>query len=86
MTWQDACRTYPNQWLLIEALEAYSKEQYRILEAIAVLNHFADSQEAFKQYKVLHHTNRNKEYYVVHTSQENLNIPEVQWLGIRGAA
>jgi ribosomal protein S8 len=86
MIWQDIREAYSNQWLLIEATKAYSDKQKRILEDIVVVNTYIDSREAFKQYQVLHHTNRSKEYYVVHTSHEVLEIPEVQWLGIRGVA
>jgi hypothetical protein len=85
MTWQDVRKVYPNQWLLIEAIGASSHHQQRLLENIAVLEPFEDSRQAFKHYQALHKANREREYYVVHTSNEQLKISEVQWLGIRGS-
>jgi hypothetical protein len=84
MTWQHVRTTYPNQWLLIEAIQARSENQRRVLEDIAVLSPYKDSREAFRHYQTLHRSNREREYYVVHTGHEVLDIPEVQWLGIRG--
>lgn len=86
MTWHDIRKTYPNQWLLVEALQAKSRNQHRVLEDIAVLSPYTDSRQAFKDYQTLHKANRGREYYVVHTSNETLDITEVAWLGIRGDA
>ncbi len=86
MTWHDIRKTYPDQWLLIEALVARSQNEQRLLEDVAVLSQFADSREVFKHYQTLHKANREREYYVVHTSNETLSIGEVEWLGVRGSA
>jgi hypothetical protein len=85
MTWHEVRSTYPDRWLLIEALLAKSQQDQRLLEDVAVLGQFLDSREAFKSYQTLHKAHREREYYVVHTSNESLAIREVQWLGIRGA-
>ncbi|RYD03276.1 hypothetical protein N752_20810 [Desulforamulus aquiferis] len=41
MTWEEVKKTYPNQWLLIEAIEAHTEENKRIVNQIAVINIFA---------------------------------------------
>lgn len=40
MTWEEVKKIYPNQWLLIEAIEAHTQEDKRIVNQIAVINNF----------------------------------------------
>ena len=85
MQWSEIRRHYPNQWLLIEAIEARSEADQRIVDDIAVLATFPDSVTAMKRYAGLHHEAPQRELYVCHTERESLEIRERRWLGIRCA-
>ena len=76
MQWQEIREHYPRQWLLLEALEAHSEHEKRILDRLAVLGTYSDSPTALKVYAQVHREAPNKEYYVFHTSRENLNVGE----------
>lgn len=85
MKWQEIRAHYPGQWLLVEAVKAHSKANKRILDELAVINVFANSKEAMQCYAQLHHQNPGREFYVLHTDREKLDIAERKWIGIRGA-
>lgn len=84
MQWQDIRLNYPNQWLIVEALSAHTeKNAQRYLEQLAVIEPCANAKTAMQQYRTLHGLYPEREFYFVHTSREQLNIIERQWLGIR---
>ncbi|MFZ5879113.1 MAG: hypothetical protein ACOY0R_07075 [Chloroflexota bacterium] len=83
MLWTEVRDTYPDQWLVIEALEAHTEADHRILDKIAVMEVCADGTAAMQSYRSLHHANPEREYYYVHTRRAELDIRERQWLGIR---
>jgi hypothetical protein len=84
MNWEDIRQVYPDQWLIIEALEARtSADQQRLLDKIAVIERCAEGASAFGRYRQLHQQHPQREFYYVHTSRPNLDIREVQWLGVR---
>ncbi len=85
MKWSEIRRHYPEQWLLIEAIEAHSEADQRLLDDIAVVATFPDSGVAMKRYTTLHHEAPQRELYVCHTTREELGIQERRWLGIRCA-
>lgn len=82
-TWTEVQTDYPSQWLLIEALEAHSANDQRILDKMMVLESFPRSSEAMKRYGELHRASRNRELYVLHTQRKAPSIME-RWRGIRG--
>jgi hypothetical protein len=86
MQWNEIRERYPGQWLLIEAVEAHSTEDQRILDDITVIQSFPDWLAAWNSYKKLHFQNRQRELYVLHTDREHLEIGEVQSLGLRFAS
>ena len=86
MVWQDICKHYPQQWLLIEAMQAHSAHKKRLLERLAVVDAFPDSVTAMQSYAQLHREAPHRELYVFHTSRATLNITERQWLGVRGVS
>ncbi|MEZ4725973.1 MAG: hypothetical protein R3E79_02440 [Caldilineaceae bacterium] len=86
MQWQEIRNHYPEQWLLVEAIEAHSAAGKRILEQLAVIDTFPDSVTAMKRYVKLQRAMPAREYYVFHSSRETLDITERQWIGVRGAA
>lgn len=85
MHWQEIRQHYPQQWLLVEALDATSRENKRIVDQMAVVDSFADSTQAIKRYGELHRQSPEREFYVLHTSRENLDITERHWIGVRTA-
>lgn len=84
MQWQEICKHYPQQWLLIEAIKAHSEADRRILDQLAVVGTFSDSTTAMQSYLQLHKEAPERELYVFHTSREALDITERRWLGVRG--
>lgn len=85
MKWQNIRHQYPDSWLLVEAIEAYTtSEQKRIVDRLAVIDQFDDFYAAMDSYKALHREKPSKEMYVVHTDSEEIIIKEQYWTGIRG--
>lgn len=84
MQWADIRESYPEQWLIIEALAAHTTpNQLRQLDDIAVIEKCHDGADAFATYRRLHQQHPDREFYFVHTSREALDIHEQRWLGIR---
>lgn len=84
MQWSDVRAAYPEQWLIVEALEAYTTEDHqRHLARISVVEQCPDGNSAFRRYRQLHESYPERELYFVHTSRPELTILERQWLGIR---
>lgn len=83
MRWMEVRKAYPDQWLVIEAVQAHSEDDRRILDKIAVVEACADGAAALQSYRKLHQAYPEREYYYVHTSRAELDIRERQWLGIR---
>ena len=84
MLWQEIRLHYPEQWLLVEAIQAHSESNKRVLEQLAVIGAFPDSVSAMHSYAQLHRHAPERELYVFHSSRVVLDITERQWLGIRG--
>lgn len=84
MLWSDIRKAYPNQWLVIEALEAHTTpNNQRKLDKIAVIEICEDGNAAMSSYRHWHTQYLLREFYFVHTSREELDIRERQWVGIR---
>ena len=55
MVWAEVRQTYPNQWLLAEALEAQTMPgNQRQLGRLAVIESCPDGRTAFQRYRHLH--------------------------------
>ena len=84
MIWEEVKNVYPNQWVIIEAIEAYSEGDKRIIAQMTVVNNYQeDNNKALLQYLQLHRKHRERELYVVHTSRPELDIIEQKWIGVR---
>ncbi|HSB72157.1 MAG TPA: hypothetical protein VLT62_22745 [Candidatus Methylomirabilis sp.] len=84
MLWPEVRNAYPSQWLVVEALEAQTMAgNRRRLGRLAVIESCPDGNTAFQRYRHLHQEYPAREFYFVHTSREELDIRERQWLGIR---
>lgn len=84
MKWEDVRKAFPKKWVLIEALQAFTDEENeRILVDIVPLKKFSYSPEAMRAYQKLHREDPTREFYVLHTSRDKLNIIEKKWVGVR---
>ncbi len=83
MRWSEIRQAYPHQWLIIEALRAYTEGGQRRLDHIAVIETCADGAAAMQRYRQLHRQYPRREFYFVHTDRERLDIRERHWIGIR---
>lgn len=84
MTWEDIKKAHPSQWLIIEAIEAHTEGDKRLLDNITVVETFQnDNNKAMLEYVKLHRRHRKRELYVVHTSREELGILEQRWIRVR---
>ncbi len=84
MIWADIRKIYPEQWVLIEAIDARTEGDKRIVEQMDVIGSFADDGDsAFQRYTELHKLHKEREYYIYHTSNDALNIGVKKWLGVR---
>jgi hypothetical protein len=84
MQWSEIRAAYPDQWLVIEALEAHSENDRRIFDRIAIVEACAEGRAAMKRYGQLHREHPHRELCYVHTSKTELEFEERLWLGIRG--
>lgn len=84
MRWPEVRAAYPDQWLVIEALDAHSEDDRRVLDRIAVIDLCADGRTTMKRYNELRRQHPHREFCFVHTSMIELKIEERVWLGIRG--
>ncbi len=84
MNWEEVRNSYPDQWLIVEALQAHTGENHqRFLDRLAVIERCVDGTIALSRYRQLHREYPSREFYYVHTSRVELDIRELQRLGIR---
>ncbi|OIP41900.1 hypothetical protein AUJ95_02585 [Candidatus Desantisbacteria bacterium CG2_30_40_21] len=84
MHWSEIRIAYPDQWLIIEALESYTMpDGRRQLGHLAVVEMCSDGSMAMQRYRQLHQQYPFREFYFVHTSRGEIDILEREWLGIR---
>lgn len=83
MKWDEARKIYSNKWVLFEAIEANSKEGYRVVSEFSVINVYDEGKEALKAYAEKHKKDKSREMYLYHTKNEELLIEERNWIGVR---
>lgn len=84
MKWQDVRNQFPDCWLLVEALKAHTEQGQRIVEDMSVIEvYHSDFWAAWRRYKDLHHLDRKREYYVLHTERTDLDIGILDAFGFR---
>ena len=75
MNWQELRENYPSSWLVLEAIGAFTENNQRIIPQLNFIGAFgSDWQAAWDYYKSLHHADKYREYYVLHTDREALDI------------
>jgi len=83
MKWQEVRNQYPDQWVLVEALKASSQNNIREILDMSVISEYNNSTDAWKGYKTLHLSNPSRELYIFHTSNEQIEVVEKRFTGIR---
>jgi hypothetical protein len=86
MKWQELRLSHPNRWLLVEAAQAHTEGDQRILDDLVVLDTYEDSAVAMSDYAQMHSQRPDRELYVLHTSREEIKVEERRWFGIRAGA
>lgn len=74
MRWTDVRRLYPDQWVIIEALEAWTEISRRILYRVTVVETCRDGSDALDRYRQLRRSHARRELYFVHTSNHELVV------------
>lgn len=83
MKWEQVRDHYPEQWVLVEAISAYSKNSIRYFDELSVISNFPDSTLAWKEYKKLHLAEPTREYYIFHTDHKAIEVQEQRFIGVR---
>lgn len=81
--WEQVRQQYPEQWVLVEAISAYSKNSIRYFDELSVISYFSDSTQAWKEYKKLHLAEPTREYYIFHTDHKTIEVKEQKFIGVR---
>jgi hypothetical protein len=84
MDWDQVRKQYPEQWLVIEAIDAHSEGNIRRVEKVSIISDCEDGRQALHVYQEMHRQHPEREFYFVHTSRVELCIEERHWIGIRG--
>lgn len=84
MRWPDVRGSHPDQWLVIEALDAHTDGDRRIIDDVSVIDTCIDGRTTMKRHAELRRLHPHREFCFVHTSMLELEIEERLWLGIRG--
>lgn len=75
MNWQELRASHPHSWLVVEAIDAFTENNQRIIPHLKLVASFGEGwQAAWDEYKRLHRADKYREYYVVHTDRETLDI------------
>ena len=84
MRWEDLKKAVQHQWVLIEAIDAQTEGDRRIIGDILLVDVFGDDDiAAQRRYAQLHKAQPLKDYYIVHTDRPELNVKVKYWAGVR---
>lgn len=81
MTWAEVRALCPEQWVLIETIDAITEKGRRIIPNMKLIAACTDWDVIWQHYKDLHAKDKWVEYLVVHTSNQELNIGVIDALG-----
>ena len=75
MNWRELRESYPHSWLVVEGIDAFTENSQRVIPKLNFIASFGDDwQAAWDHYKAVHHADKFREYYVLHTDRETLDI------------
>lgn len=60
MKWNEVRKAYLDKWVVLEAIEAHSENNMRILDEVAVVDFFEESMEALRRHAVLNKQKPNR--------------------------
>ncbi|MGL5085809.1 MAG: hypothetical protein ACRC68_08880 [Clostridium sp.] len=83
MIWKAVRELYKEKWILIEAIKANSVNGKRVVDDMSVVGVYDKGNEALKDYSNRHKEDKNREYYVCNTINEELITEERTWIGVR---
>ncbi|KPV58528.1 hypothetical protein QJ48_15940 [Paenibacillus sp. A3] len=78
---EEVQKRFPEEWVVLEATKAHSKEGYRYIEEVVVMDTFEDSTEALRRYSELHRQDPGREYCFFHTSRPEL-VARERYMGV----
>ncbi len=82
MNWQDIRQQNPQNWVLVEAIAASTQGSQRVIHELRLIGVFgADWDSAWAQYKQMHHADKEREYYIIHTDRPTLDIGVIDAFG-----
>ena len=84
MKWHEIRKQYPGQFVLVEALKAYSRDNKRYIEDMTVVDCYEDTKKAWEEYKRYRLESPAREFYILHTSKEKVEVLEQSFIGVRG--
>jgi hypothetical protein len=74
MIWQEMRELCPEQWVLIEAIEAYTEGDHRICQNLSLIGRFNTELEGWTEYSRLHKEYPKRELFVLHTRRTKLEV------------
>lgn len=86
MKWQEVRKQYPGQFVLVETLKAYSRDNKRCIEDMRVVGCYDDTKTAWDEYKKHRLGSPAGEFYILLTSKEKIEVLEHSFIGVRGGA
>lgn len=85
MKWDEVRTSFPQTWIVAEALKAHSEQHRRVVEDLAVLAAFPRSADAMRRQLEIHRAEPGREVLIAFTGWETLEIEEILWAGTRRA-
>lgn len=83
MRWHEVQERFPNEWVVLEVINAHSENGYRYMEDVVMIDRFESSSEAMDRYADLRRDQPQREYCFFHTSRNHL-VARERNVGIRG--
>ena len=83
MQWEHVRAAYPDQWVIVEALEAHTERNRRVFDRLSVVEPCASGEAALRRYRELHRQHADRELYFLHTTNQDPDVEERSWTGIR---
>ncbi|ASN06980.1 hypothetical protein [Virgibacillus necropolis] len=83
MKWNEVRQQFPNRCDLVESLNAKTRDNERIIDAMSVIDDFDNWNSAWKAYKEIHDNDQSRELYIFHTKNEDTKVIEQPYIGVR---
>ncbi|MFB0843453.1 hypothetical protein [Paenibacillus oleatilyticus] len=85
MRWSEVCSRYPSRFVLVEVFKAISSNLMRTIEEFTVVEVYDNPLQAWEGYKRHNKENPEREFYVFHTSKQEIEVIEGYIKAIYGA-